>query len=88
LTLRQLLWMAEGQGRERWGHTATLCALIANANRDPKKHRPFKPADFNPYPAPGPGNRNSPRFNQREPDTQGLQFLREALEAAKHPTRR
>jgi len=24
-------------------------ALIANANRDPSKHRVFKPADFNPY---------------------------------------
>ena len=26
-----------------------LCALIANANRDPKKGRAFKPDDFNPY---------------------------------------
>jgi hypothetical protein len=26
-------------------------ALIANVNRDPKKSRPFKPADFNPYAA-------------------------------------
>jgi hypothetical protein len=41
--------MAEGHGQERWAHTALICALIANANRDPKKHRPFKPADFNPY---------------------------------------
>jgi len=41
--------MAEGLGRERWAHTSILCALIANANRDPKKHRPFKPDDFNPY---------------------------------------
>jgi len=41
--------MAEGLGRERWAHTSFLCALIANANRDPKKHRPFKPGDFNPY---------------------------------------
>ncbi len=24
-------------------------ALIANVNRDPKKGRPFKPEDFNPY---------------------------------------
>ncbi|MCC5829759.1 MAG: hypothetical protein JJU36_09975, partial [Phycisphaeraceae bacterium] len=34
--------------RERWTHTSIICALIANAHRDPKKHRPFKPADFNP----------------------------------------
>jgi hypothetical protein len=26
-----------------------VCCLIANANRDPKKSRPFKPDDFNPY---------------------------------------
>ncbi len=43
--------MAEAAGRERWGHTATLCALIANVNRDPKKGRPLKPADFDPYAA-------------------------------------
>ena len=24
-------------------------ALIANVNRDPKKSRPFKPTDFDPY---------------------------------------
>ncbi|HOI56117.1 MAG TPA: hypothetical protein PLP01_12765 [Phycisphaerae bacterium] len=41
--------MAEGLGRERWAHTSMVCCLIANANRDPKKHRPFKPDDFNPY---------------------------------------
>jgi len=26
-----------------------LLCLIANCNRDPKKTRPFKPADFDPY---------------------------------------
>ena len=41
--------MAEGLGRERWAHTSLVCALIANANRDPKKHRAFRPDDFNPY---------------------------------------
>ena len=41
--------MAEGLGRDRWAHTSMLCALIANANRDPKKGRAFKPADFDPY---------------------------------------
>lgn len=41
--------MAEGRRREQWAHTASLCALIANVNRDPKKHRAFRPDDFNPY---------------------------------------
>jgi len=41
--------MAEGRQRHAWIHTSSLLALIANANRDPKKHRPFKPSDFDPY---------------------------------------
>jgi mitochondrial fission protein ELM1 len=45
-----LLWLAEGQGRERWAHTSLVCSILANANRDPKKRRkPYKPDDFNPY---------------------------------------
>ena len=49
MTLRQLLWMAEGHHKDRWQHTSSVMALIANVNRDPKKNRPFKPSDFNPY---------------------------------------
>jgi len=49
LTLRELIWMAEGAQRERWQRTSCILALIANANRDPKKGRRFKPADFNPF---------------------------------------
>ena len=41
--------MAEAKGRESWAHTSALMALIANVNRDPKKTRPFKPADFDPH---------------------------------------
>lgn len=41
--------MAEGHHRDVWQHTASIMALIANVNRDPKKGRPFKPSDFNPY---------------------------------------
>ena len=49
-TLRQLLWMAEAKGHDRWAHTSSLMALIANCNRDPKKTpRAFRPADFDPY---------------------------------------
>jgi hypothetical protein len=43
--------MAEARGREMWGHTSTVLAMIANCNRDPKKSRAFNPADFNPYAA-------------------------------------
>ena len=28
---------------------SNLMALLANINRDPKKSKPFKPTDFNPY---------------------------------------
>ena len=41
--------MAEARGRERWAHTSSVLALLANAHRDPKKTSAFKPADFNPY---------------------------------------
>ena len=43
--------MAEARGRESWAHTSAVLALIANVNRDPKKTRPFKPSDFDPYSA-------------------------------------
>lgn len=49
MTFRQLLLMWEGAVVERWSHTAQICCLIANANRDPKKRRPFEPDDFHPY---------------------------------------
>lgn len=41
--------MAEGRQKEAWGRTSTVLALIANVNRDPKKHRAFRPDDFNPF---------------------------------------
>jgi len=44
--------MAEARGKERWAHTSAIMALVANAHRDPKKTRAFKPSDFNPYHAP------------------------------------
>jgi hypothetical protein len=43
--------MAEGRGRQSWAHTSAILTLIANVNRDPKKTRPFKPSDFDPYSA-------------------------------------
>ena len=74
--MRQLLWMAEGLGRERWAHTSMVCCLIANANRDPKKSRPFKPSDFDPY-------ARQDRRSERTADKESLAILREALEARK-----
>lgn len=48
-TLRELVRMTEGRGRLEWGQTSCLMALVANILRDPKKSKPVKPADFNPY---------------------------------------
>jgi hypothetical protein len=41
--------MAEARGRDNWAHTSAILALVANVNRDPKKTRPYKPSDFDPY---------------------------------------
>jgi len=41
--------MAEAKNRQAWAHTSALLALIANCHRDPKKTRPFQPADFHPH---------------------------------------
>jgi len=44
--------MADGRGRHDWAQTSNILALIANANRDKKKHpRPFGPDDFDPHAA-------------------------------------
>jgi hypothetical protein len=41
--------MAEAARKEHWQHTAWLAAMIANANRDPRrKPSPYTPDDFNP----------------------------------------
>ena len=41
--------MAEGRDRQLWAHTSCVLALLWNVNRDPKRGRPKRPADFNPY---------------------------------------
>jgi hypothetical protein len=41
--------MADAKSQQCWAHTSALLAMLANANRDPKKSRTFKPADFNPH---------------------------------------
>ncbi|WP_428937764.1 hypothetical protein [Fontivita pretiosa] len=48
MTLRQLLLMAEGRIEQEWNHTAAILAMLANVNRDPKKGRALRPADFHP----------------------------------------
>ncbi|WP_145445178.1 hypothetical protein [Mucisphaera calidilacus] len=66
--------MAEGHGRERWAHTSVLCCLIANTHRDPRKGRPYRPSDFDPY-----QQQQAPRSSG--PDRQGLAMLRQVLES-------
>ncbi len=41
--------MAEARVRDEWRRTSTVLALIANCNRDPKKTKAFRPADFDPF---------------------------------------
>ena len=41
--------MADAKQRDEWARTSSLMALIANANRDAKKHRVFRPTDFDPF---------------------------------------
>jgi hypothetical protein len=43
--------MAQARQQEAWNHTAALLAMLANVNRDPKKGRALRPADFHPIPA-------------------------------------
>lgn len=49
MTLRELLAMAEGRQREQWSRLSALMALVANTQRDPKRTRALKPADFDPF---------------------------------------
>ena len=38
-----------GPEKVRSCQMATLIALLANVHRDPKKHRAYRPEDFDPY---------------------------------------
>lgn len=49
MTLRELLAMAEGRQRHDWSIAASVMALVANTQRNPKRTRPFKPSDFDPF---------------------------------------
>jgi hypothetical protein len=76
LTLRELLWMADGHACDRWQRTAALCAVIANANRS-KKQRVFQITDFLPK------TMRPTTIQPDEPDRQGLAMVRAALEAGR-----
>ena len=41
--------MAEARSRDHWNHTSAILALTANAHRDPKKSKAFRPLDFHPH---------------------------------------
>jgi len=41
--------MADARTQDEWSRLSVLLALVANAHRDPKKTRAFKPADFDPF---------------------------------------
>ena len=43
--------MSEGRQRSQWMHTSSMMALTVNMNRDPKKSKPAKPSDFDPFSA-------------------------------------
>ena len=43
-----MIAMAQARQQDHWNHTASLMALLANINRDPKRGRALTPADFHP----------------------------------------
>jgi hypothetical protein len=53
--------MAEGRQRDTWMQTASIISMIANANRDPKKSRPYTWKDFFPFSPPKVNKRNAPK---------------------------
>jgi hypothetical protein len=62
--------MAEARSRADWAQVSSLMALLANCNRDPKKGRPFRPSDFDPY-----------ALGDRRPDTFELTDMSDLKEA-------
>jgi len=41
--------MLDGKQRHDWSIASSIMAVIANTNRDPKRSRPIKPSDFDPF---------------------------------------
>lgn len=46
-TLRELVWMSEGKGRDRWSHTSHILATLVTVND--AKGKIHDPRTFNPY---------------------------------------
>lgn len=46
-TLRELVWMSEGKGRDRWAHTSHILATLVTVND--AKGKIHDPRTFNPY---------------------------------------
>ena len=76
--MRQLLWMAEGHGRDEWGRLSVLLALTANCHRDPKKGRAMKPSDYDPFC--GKGGMARERESLIEVDSENIGDLKVAFE--------
>lgn len=70
--------MHEGAGQDRWSHTSAILCVIANANRDPKKSKQFKPSDFDPYEI---AKRKEKERHDADPES--LAMLRETMQAWK-----
>ena len=47
--MRELALMADARARFEWGIASSQMSLMANLQRDPKKGKPFRPSDFNPF---------------------------------------
>ncbi len=41
--------MLDGRQRHDWSIAATVMSVMANIHRDPKRSRPMKPSDFDPF---------------------------------------
>lgn len=46
--MRELSDMARARIDAEWNHTSAILAMLANVNRDPKRHGPFSPSHFHP----------------------------------------
>ena len=67
--------MAEARSRDAWAHTSTVLAMIANANRDPKRTRAFRPGDFDPYSQKSSAERPTPIVKGRNFDILKMVFI-------------
>jgi hypothetical protein len=41
--------MAKARCSDEWDRAAPVICILANANRNPKRHGPFSVSDFHPY---------------------------------------